>query len=153
MPEWLVQGRLPMHWKSFAVFVILCCGLCLGQQTAPASPQAKSKTATISGTVTRADTHLPLKNAQVIVMGRPESAAESDGDDVAAQTYQSTANTDEKGHFEFADLSPGIYSVRATHTGMVLKGGEQFNGILVNLQAGEPQNLILMMLPSGAITG
>jgi len=142
-----------MHWKSFVAFVILFCGLCLGQQIAPASPQAKSKTATISGTVTRADTHLPLKSVQVIVMGRPESAAESDGDDAGTQAYQSTANTDEKGHFEFAELAPGIYYVRATHTGMVLKGGEQFNGILVNLQAGEPQNLTLIMLPSGAITG
>ena len=142
-----------MHWKSFAAFVILCCGLCLGQQTAPASPQAKSKTAAISGTVTRADTHLPLKNAQVIVMGRPESAPESDRDDAGTQAYQSNANTDEKGHFEFTDLAPGIYYVRATHTGMVLKGGEQFNGVLVKLQAGEPQNLTLIMLPSGAITG
>jgi Carboxypeptidase regulatory-like domain len=142
-----------MHWKSFAAFVILCCGLCLGQQTVPFSPQAKSKTATISGTVTRSDTHLPLKSAQVIVMGRPESAAESDGDDAGTQAYQSSANTDEKGHFEFSDLAPGIYHVRATHTGMVLKGAEQFNGILVNLKAGEPQNLNLVMLPAGAITG
>jgi protocatechuate 3,4-dioxygenase beta subunit len=142
-----------MHWKSLAAFVILCCGLCVGQQTAPASPQAKSKTAAISGTVTRADTHLPLKNAQVIVMGRPESAPESDGDDAGTHTYRATANTDEKGHFEFADLAPGIYSVRAMHTGMVLKGAEQLNGVLVYLQAGEPQNLILMMLPGGAITG
>jgi protocatechuate 3,4-dioxygenase beta subunit len=142
-----------MHWKSLAAFVILCCGLCVGQQTAPASPQAKSKTAAISGTVTRADTHLPLKNVQVIVMGRPESAPASDGDDAGTQTYQSSANTDEKGHFEFADLAPGIYSVRAMHTGMVLKGAEQLNGVLVYLQAGEPQNLILMMVPGGAITG
>jgi len=143
-----------MQWKSFVALVILFfCSYGLGQETAPVVSQTKSRTAAISGTVTRADTHLPLKNAQVIVMGRPESAAGSDGGEDAAQTYQSTANTDEKGHFEFADLSPGIYSVRATHTGMVLKGGEQFNGILVNLQAGEPQNLTLMMLPSGAITG
>jgi hypothetical protein len=145
--------RLLMQWKSFTASVILCCGLCVGQQTTHASPQAKSKTAAISGTVTRADSHLPLKNAQVTVMGRPEGAPESDGNDAATQAYQSTANTDEKGHFEFADLAPGIYYVRTTHTSMVLKGAEQFNGILVKLQAGEPQNLNLVMLPAGAITG
>ena len=74
-----------MQWKSFAALVILFfCSYGVGQETAPVVSQTKSRTAAISGTVTRADTHLPLKNAQVIVMGRPESAAGSDGDEAAA---------------------------------------------------------------------
>lgn len=141
-----------MQWKYFAALVVLFCSFCIGQEAAPAASQTKPRTAAISGTVTRADTHLPLKNAQVAVIGRPEGAPDS-ADDAGTQAYQSSANTDEKGHFEFADLAPGIYYVRATHTGMVLKGVEQLNGILVNLQAGEPQNLTLIMLPGGAITG
>jgi uncharacterized GH25 family protein len=141
-----------MHWKRTVAFLILSCGLLTGQQAAPAIVQ--TKTATISGTVTRSDTHLPLKNAQVIVMGRGEGAPDSaDGDEAGSQVYQSSASTDEKGHFEFADLAPGIYHVRAAHTGMVMKGAEPFNSVLVKLQAGQPQNLDLIMLSGGAITG
>jgi hypothetical protein len=141
-----------MHWKRTVAFLIFSCGLLTGQQAAPVIVQ--TKTATISGTVTRADTHLPLKNAQVIVMGRAEGTPDSaDGDESGSQTYQSSASTDEKGHFEFADLAPGIYYVRAAHTGMVMKGAEPLNSVLVKLQAGQPQNLTVIMLPGGAITG
>jgi hypothetical protein len=138
-----------MHWKRAVAFLILSCGLLTGQQAAPAVVQ--TKIATISGIVTRADTHLPLKNAQVTIMGRAEGSPDSaDGDE---STYQSSASTDEKGRFEFADLAPGIYYVRAAHTGMVMKGGEPLNSVLVQLQAGQPQNLDLIMLSGGAITG
>jgi hypothetical protein len=141
-----------MHLKSTAACVILCCGLGTGQETTASVPTAK--TAAISGIVTRADTHLPVKNVQVTVMGRAEGAPDStDPSEVASQVYQSNANSDDKGHFEFADLAPGIYYVHATHTGMVMKGAEARNSMLVKLEAGQPQNLNLVMLPGGAITG
>lgn len=139
-----------MHWKSIAAFVILCCGLGISQEKVSATQEPK--TSTISGTLTRSDTHLPVKNAQVVIMGRMDGMSESEVDDAGSQPYRASTNTDEKGHFEFADLAPGIYYIRATHTGMVMKEAER-NATLVKLQAGQPQNLNLIMLPSCAITG
>jgi protocatechuate 3,4-dioxygenase beta subunit len=146
----LPYKEMPMHWKSIAAFVILCCGLGISQEKVSAAQE--TKTATITGTLTRSDTHLPVKNAQVVIMGRMEGMSESEVDDAGTQPYRASTNTDEKGHFEFADLAPGIYYIRATHTGMVMKEAER-NATVVKLQAGQPQNLNLLMLPSGAITG
>ena len=143
-----------MRLKSTAAFVILCCVVSIGQEKAPAPTGTKATS--ISGTVTRADTHLPLKNVQVTIMGRGEgtSDAADAGDEVESSPgYQSSTNTDEKGHFEFADLAPGAYYLRAAHTGMVMKGTQSGNTQLIRLQAGQSQNLILIMLPGGAITG
>jgi protocatechuate 3,4-dioxygenase beta subunit len=141
-----------MRLKSTTLFVILCCAVSPGQEKGPVPPGTKA--ASISGTVTRADTHLPLKNAQVTIMGRGESASEAgDVDDESFQGYQSSTNTDEKGHFEFADLAAGTYFLRAAHTGMVMKGPQSGGTQLIRLQAGQSQNLSLIMLPGGAITG
>jgi len=142
-----------MRLKSTAAFVILCCVVSTGQEKAPAAPM---KATSISGTVTRADTHLPLKNVQVTIMGRSEGSSDvaDAGDELeSAQGYQSSVNTDEKGHFEFADVAPGTYYLRAAHTGMVMKGSQPGNAQLIRLQAGQSQNLSLIMLPGGAITG
>jgi protocatechuate 3,4-dioxygenase beta subunit len=119
-----------MHWKLIAAFVILCCGLGISQERVSAAQE--TKTATISGTLTRSDTHLPVKNAQVVIMGRMEGMSESEVDDAGSQPYRASTNTDERGHFEFADLAPGIYYIRATHTGMVMKEAER-NATLVKL--------------------
>ena len=141
-----------MRLKSTTLFVILCCAVSPGQEKGPVPPGTKA--ASISGTVTRADTHLPLKNAQVTIMGRGESASEAgDVDDESFQGYQSSTNTDEKGHFEFADLAAGTYFLRTAHTGMVMKGPQSGGTQLIRLQAGQSQNLSLIMLPGGAITG
>jgi len=143
-----------MRLKSTVVFLILCCIAGPGQEKAPASPGTKA--ASISGTVTRADTHLPLKNAQVAIMGRGESipeAADTGDEPESFQGYQSSTTTDEKGHFEFADLAAGTYYLRAAHTGMVMKGTQSGGTQLIRLQAGQSQNLSLIMLPGGAITG
>ena len=56
-----------MRLKSTAAFVILCCVVSLGQEKATAAPETKATS--ISGTVTRADTHLPVKNVQVTIKG------------------------------------------------------------------------------------
>src|ERR1700724_768662 len=100
-----VPESVPMLLKSTAAFVILCCVVSTGQEKAPAAPM---KATLISGTVTRADTHLPLKNVQVTIMGRSEGSSDvaDAGDELeSAQGYQSSVNTDEKGHFEFADVA------------------------------------------------
>jgi protocatechuate 3,4-dioxygenase beta subunit len=143
-----------MRLKSTAAFVVLCSVVSIAQEKVPAAPAAK--TTSISGTVTRSDTHLPLKNAQVTIMGRGEgtSDATDPGDELeSSQGYQSSTNTDEKGHFEFADVAPGTYYLRAAHTGMVMKGAQSGSTQLIRLQAGQSQNLSLIMLPGGAITG
>jgi protocatechuate 3,4-dioxygenase beta subunit len=93
---------------------------------------------------------------QVTIIGRGEgtSDAADAGDEVESSPgYQSSTNTDEKGHFEFADLAPGTYYLRAAHTGMVMKGTQSRSTQLIRLQAGQSQNLSLIMLPGGAITG
>lgn len=142
-----------MRLKSTTAFAILCCVVSLSQEKVPSASAAKATS--ISGTVTRADTHLPLKNAQVTIKGREEGGTESaEGEEIeSAQGYQSTTSTDEKGHFEFADLAPSTYYLRAAHTGMVMKGAQSGNTQLIRLQAGRSQNLSLIMLPGGAITG
>jgi hypothetical protein len=146
-----VPEGVPMRFKSIAAFVILCCVVSTGQEKAPAAPATKATS--ISGTVTRADTHLPLKNVQVTIMGRSEGSSDVDDEIESAQGYQSSIHTDEKGHFEFADVAPGTYYLRAAHTGMVMKGSQPGNAQLIKLQAGQSQSLSLIMLPGGAITG
>ena len=142
-----------MHWKFRVAFALLCSVLCAGQEKKIDAHEPD--VAAISGTVARADTHLPLKNVQLTIMGRAVGAsASADAEELeSGQVYQSSANTDDKGHFEIANLPPGIYYVRAAHAGMVLKGAHLGEGMLVNLQAGQSQNLSLLMLPGCAITG
>ena len=142
-----------MDWKWTMAVVLLCCGLSTGQEKAAAAPE--KKTAAITGTVTRADTHLPLKNVQVSVMGRGQGTPDAaDGDELeSAQVYHASTNTDEKGQFEFADVAAGTYYVRAAHTGMVMKSTQPGDTQLITVQAGKSQNLSLIMIPGGAITG
>jgi uncharacterized GH25 family protein len=136
-----------MHWKPTAAFVILCCGLLAGQQAAPAMVQ--TKTATISGTVTRADTHLPVKNVQVTIKGARVPALEEEESTLFRTT---SVNTNDKGNFEFANLPPGSYYLLATHTGMIMEGA-RLAGMLINVEAGQSPNLNLVLLSGSAITG
>ncbi|HEV7553714.1 MAG TPA: carboxypeptidase-like regulatory domain-containing protein [Candidatus Angelobacter sp.] len=97
-----------------------------------------------------------MKNVQVAITGKGDgnSEAADAGDELeSGQGYQSSINTDEKGHFEFADVPAGAYYVRAAHTGMVMKGSQPGNAQLIRLQGGQSQNLNLIMLPGSAITG
>src|SRR3981081_648375 len=135
-----------MHWKAIAAFVILSSGLAIAQEQA--TDPSGAKTTVVSGTGTSAGTHLPLKNVQVAITGKGDgnSEAADAGDELeSAQGYQSSINTDEKGHFEFADVPPGTYYLRAAHTGMVMKGSQPGNAQLIKLQAGQSQNLSLIM--------
>lgn len=136
-----------MRLKSIAAFVVLCCVVSIGQEKAPAAPAAK--TTSISGTVTRADTHLPVKNVQVTISGERVPALDEDESTLFRTT---SVNTNDKGNFEFANLPPGSYYVLATHTGMIMKGA-RVAGMLIHVEAGQSPNLILVMLPGGAITG
>ena len=122
-------------------------------QTAAAPTSAIPPIAAISGTVLQSDPRIPLKNAQVAATraARPQEAEEVE--DGSAPDRKFSTKTDEKGHFQFTDLLPGTYYVRASHVGMVMKSAHAREGMLVTLEAGKPQTLNLVMLPGAVITG
>ncbi|HEX3093191.1 MAG TPA: carboxypeptidase-like regulatory domain-containing protein [Candidatus Angelobacter sp.] len=138
-----------MPWKSGFICAILFSAFCFCQETKP-DAQAHT-TASISGTVIQADTHLPLKNVQITIA--PNMAEASDTDADSSSDRQITAKTDEKGRFEISGLAPGSYSVQAAHAGMSLKGHSWQQGMLITLEAGKNQTLNLTMLPTGVISG
>ncbi len=138
-----------MPWKRGLIFAILFSAFCFCQETKPVA-QAPT-TASVSGTVLRADTHLPLKNAQVTIA--PNTLESSDSDADSSSDRQISAKTDEKGRFEITGLAPGPYYVRASHAGMSLKGHDSQQGMLITLEAGKSQTLNLTMLPTGVISG
>jgi hypothetical protein len=149
-----------MPYKLGFAFAIFFAAVCACQeikpdaaQPGPAQTAAAQTSAVISGTVVQADTHLPLKNVQVAAMrgAKPEEAEEVE--DGSAEDRKFSTKTDEKGHFEFADLVPGTYHVSASHVGMVMKSAHAGEGMLVTLEAGKPQSLNLVMQPGAVITG
>ena len=154
-----------MPYKLGFVFAILFAAFCTCQeikpdtaqtgpaQTAAAQTSAIPPIAAISGTVLQSDPRIPLKNAQVAATraARPQEAEEVE--DGSAPDRKFSTKTDEKGHFQFTDLLPGTYYVRASHVGMVMKSAHAREGMLVTLEAGKPQTLNLVMLPGAVITG
>jgi protocatechuate 3,4-dioxygenase beta subunit len=137
-----------MPWMRGLFFSILFSAVCLSQQVKTDSNS--QKTASISGTVLQASTRAPLKNVEVALVHSPDA---SENEDESSTAPESTAKTDDKGHFEFSKLAPGPYFVRASRAGMVLKSHQWQEGVLVNLEAGKSQTLDLLMLPTAIITG
>jgi hypothetical protein len=132
--------------KRGLIFIILFSAFCLSQET---KPEATAKnTASISGTVSQADTHVPIRNVQLNFWLPAE-------DDEAAPSSdrQFVTKTDEKGHFEIRDLAPETYYIQATRAGMVLQESNWEPGRRVTLEAGKNQIVNLTMLPSAVITG
>ena len=149
-----------MRYKLGFIFAIFFAAFCTCQENKPAAAQTgPAQTVTtqsaveISGTVLQSDMQSPLKNVQVSATrgARPEASDESEDGSAADRKF--STKTDEKGHFEFADLLPGTYYVRASHVGMVMKSPLGREGMLVTLEAGKPQTLNLVMLPGAVITG
>jgi protocatechuate 3,4-dioxygenase beta subunit len=136
-----------MPWKRGLFFLILFSAVCLSQQAKTDSDS--QKTASISGTVLQANTRAPLKNIDVSIF-RTDAA---EPEDAETSTSAHTARTDEKGHFEFSRLAPGPYYIKTSHAGMALKSHHWQEGVLVTLEAGKPQSLDLLMLPTAVITG
>src|SRR5215470_10092656 len=139
-----------MPWKRGFIFpVLFFSAVCLSQQS-KTDAQAQ-KTASLSGTALQAGTRSPLKNVQVAIV---RNFAEQ-SDEINADTPDPglTAKTDEKGQFKFSNLAPGSYYVRASHLGMALQSHHWQEGVLVNLEAGKPQSLELVMLPTAVIMG
>jgi len=140
-----------MPWKSGFICAILFSAFCFCQETKPEGDDQARKTASISGTVIQADTHLPLKNVRVTIAPNTLEASDSDAD--SSSDRQITAKTDEKGRFEITGLAPGSYNVLATRAGMSLKSRSREQGMLITLEAGKSQTLNLTMLPTGVISG
>ncbi|HKR85762.1 MAG TPA: carboxypeptidase-like regulatory domain-containing protein [Terriglobales bacterium] len=143
-------------------FILFSTVLLAAQADQAARKQASSLS--ISGTVLRADTHAPLPHVQISLNGgegdsvvhfsaSSEGGGES-GDDALQMGASAGAMTDDKGHFTIANLKPGIYLVHASRAGLVQKnGGELGTGAIVRLQSGNSQNVTILMLAAGAITG
>ncbi|HEX3154508.1 MAG TPA: carboxypeptidase-like regulatory domain-containing protein, partial [Candidatus Angelobacter sp.] len=149
-----------MPYKLGLTFAIFFAAVCTCQevkpdaaQTGPAQTATSQTAAGISGTVLQADMRTPLKNVQVTATrgAKPEKSDELEDGSAADRKF--STETDEKGHFEFADLVPGTYYVNAAHVGMVMKGARAREGMVLTLEAGKPQNVNLVMLPGAVITG
>jgi hypothetical protein len=149
-----------MPYKLGFAFAIFFAAFCTCQeikpdtaQTAAAQAGAAQTSSAISGIVLQADTRIPLKNVQVTLIRGTKPEASDEAEYGSAGDQQFSAKTDDKGHFEIADLIPGTYYVRASHVGMVMKSAHAREGILVTLVAGKPQTLNLVMQPGAVITG
>ncbi len=149
-----------MPYKLGLTFAIFFAAVCTCQEIKPDAAQAgPAQTVTtqtaagISGTILQSDMRTPLKNAQVTASRgtKPEESDELEEGSAADRKF--STKTDEKGHFEFADLVPGTYYVSAAHVGMVMKGSRAREGMVLTLEAGKPQVLSLVMLPGAVITG
>ncbi|HVG90163.1 MAG TPA: carboxypeptidase-like regulatory domain-containing protein, partial [Alphaproteobacteria bacterium] len=141
-----------MPWKLGLIFTILVPSFCFCQEAKPGADAQTHTTASISGNVIQADTHLPLKNVQITIA--PNMAEASDSEDDSSSDRQITAKTDEKGRFEITGLAAGSYNVQAAHAGMALKGGHSWQqSMLITLEAGKSQTLNLTMLPTAVISG
>ena len=138
--------------------LILSITCCMAAQANP--PAAKdTQSLSISGTVLRADTHAPLPRVEISLNGGGMTGGDgtdfvfrSGGEDASDAAPKPGVITDEKGHFTIANLKPGTYMLRASRTGMVQKNGGEF-GTIVRLQAPDSQNVTILMLVSGAISG
>jgi hypothetical protein len=103
-------------------------------------------TASISGTVSAADTGRPLKRARVVIAGAG-----------AARQARSTVS-DERGRFQVSGLPAGTYTISATKTGYVdvIFGQRRAmrNGTPVQIADGQQLSNINLQLPlGGVITG
>jgi protocatechuate 3,4-dioxygenase beta subunit len=145
------------------LYVLLSTVLLAAQAGQSAGKQTSSLS--ISGTVLRADTRQPLPHVQVSLNGSEGGSVvrftagggegEGESEDAASEMGPSAgAITDDKGHFTIANLKPGIYLVHASRAGLVQKnGGELGTGTIVRLASGNSQNVTILMLAAGAITG
>ena len=141
-----------------ALTLILLTTCCMAAQPNP--PAAKdAQWLSITGTVLRADTRAPLPHVEISLNGGgivggdgTEAVFQSGEDDASDAARKPAVITDEKGHFAIANLKPGTYMLHASKTGMVQKNGSEF-GTVVRLQAPDSQNVTVLMLVSGAITG
>jgi len=140
-----------MPWKLQFMIAVLLAAVSVSQQNQKEAPARTA--ATLSGTVIQADTRLPLKNVQIVAMRSAKPGEFDDVEDASAPDRQFSAKTDEKGHFDFANLPFGTYYVKASHAGMVMKGTHGRDGMLVTLEGGKAQTLELAMLPGSVITG
>jgi hypothetical protein len=136
--------------------------LCLTvTQVAPPPPPRDARppgesTGVISGVVTAADTGLPLRRAQVMLLGARPTAPRPSGQ--VGMNPNPSVLTDHEGRFEFTGLGPGSYRVRAmpgSFRGQYLAAGfgttSQMNaGKAIELKDGQRFDKANVVLQRGA---
>ena len=129
-------------WLALVVMLLPAAG-----QAQPADSRAAS--GRISGQVVSAETGAPLANATVDLSSLPAAAS--------GRALAKTAIADENGAFEFADLPPGVFSLRASRAGYQFAGPRRSRSTApfqrVSLAAGRRAHVAIAMHRAGAITG
>ena len=112
---------------------------------AQAAPKTESKPATITGTITAADTARPLRRARVALTAVAGRAA----------TTPPTAYTNSKGQYELKNVEPGSYYVQAARAGYVpVQHGQRHaseRGVVVKVESGAALRRIDIALPRGSV--
>lgn len=126
-----------MKVASYGLAVVLLVAGLAAQQT----PAAGVAPASISGTVVNAEGH---------GLGRASVALRW----AAALDDVKTTFTDEQGRFEFANLKPGLYFLRAEKRGYAEQMSRAFPGTQVQVPAGEQvKDVLLKLYPAAVIRG
>ena len=123
-------------WRALSTFLLVCASRA---QIQPAPPVPA--TGVIQGIVSDANSHEPLKKAQVMLAGPVQS--------------QPTAITDTSGRFVFRKLQPGGYWLSASKPGYnSAQGVFGMDSNMITLEAGEEKkDVAISLVPSSSISG
>jgi protocatechuate 3,4-dioxygenase beta subunit len=138
-----------IRWTIFAIsgLVILQPGFAAaGQNQNPAAHERAQagQTLKIAGTVVNAITGEPLSQARITIAETKERAK------------LISMITSENGHFEFAQVKPGKYSLQGAKRGFISSAyeqHEQFSTAIVTGPEFSTENLILRLMPLALIAG
>jgi hypothetical protein len=143
--------------------LFLCVSLAQAPQQPPRDNRPREGTAVISGLVTAADSSLPLRRAQVMLMGAPPITRDRSGQvPPGAMSGNRSVLTDHEGRFEFTGLPGGSYRIRVmpgSFRGQYLSAayganGPRDRGKAIELKDGQRFEQANVALPRGAaITG
>ena len=109
----------------------------------------------VAGTVIDTVTEQPLKGAEVRLRNIPAAAPASQPPAKSIPQATSTS-TDASGHFQFENVSPGRYFLRATHDGYVNnnRAYADLRGRSLSLGPGQHvTDIVVRLVPNGAVAG
>jgi Carboxypeptidase regulatory-like domain len=140
---WLLRFRFP------TLPVALCCLVFAGSVHLPAQMPASSPVGSgghlrIAGTIVSASEGHPLSRARVSLQ------------EVKHRENQIFMITSDDGHFEFANLPAGKYSLEGAKRGYITAAydqHEQFSTAIVTGAGVETENLTLRLVPTAVVTG